>query len=70
MQALQSTTILTKNRGAHPRNQKEQILLKQLMAAEDVKILAKKIGVSLLVYAIPLAILSGGLLLIKSLLFN
>lgn len=43
---------------------------KIIMATRDVKILAKKIGVSILVYAIPLAILGGGLLLIKLLLIK
>ena len=40
------------------------------MEPQDVKILAKKIGVSFLVFAIPLGILAGGLLLIKFLLIN
>jgi len=38
------------------------------MATRDVKILAKKIGVSILIYAIPLTILGSGLTLIKLLL--
>lgn len=40
------------------------------MATHDIKILAKKIGVSILIYAVPLAILGGGLSLIKLLLIN
>lgn len=40
------------------------------MATQDLKILAKKIGVSILIYAIPLAILSSGLALIKFLLIK
>lgn len=40
------------------------------MAIQDSKILAKKIGVSILIYAIPLVILGGGLSLVKLLLSN
>lgn len=40
------------------------------MATGDVIILAKKIGVSILIYAIPLALLGGGLSLIKFLLIK
>lgn len=40
------------------------------MATQDIKILAKKIGISILIYALPLAILGGGLSLIKLLLLN
>ena len=40
------------------------------MLTQDVKILAKKIGVSILIYVIPLAILGGGLSLVKLLLIK
>lgn len=40
------------------------------MGLQDLLILAKKIGVSFLVYAIPLTLLGGGLLLIKLLLIK
>lgn len=40
------------------------------MVTQDLKILAKKIGVSILIYAIPLAILGGGLSLVKLLLLK
>ncbi len=40
------------------------------MGPQDIKILAKKIGVSILIYAIPLTILGSGLLLIKALLIK
>lgn len=40
------------------------------MVTQDIKILAKKIGVSILIYTIPLAILGGGLSLVKLLLIK